>query len=119
MTNTPTRAYFAAGLNHDVCVVIPEWEMVVVRMGTDHHPPDGHAVTRNRFVLSFESVVRPGQEDEQRKHRQPEGKHHPSCLRLTADSWTTEYTGKELRDNFHLAVEPPPSVSGVIQQYQA
>ena len=41
----PTRAFYTSGLNHNVCLVIPAWDMVVVRAGTDGNPAAGkHAV---------------------------------------------------------------------------
>jgi CubicO group peptidase (beta-lactamase class C family) len=45
MPNSPQRAYYMSGFNHNVCFVIPEWNMVIVRMGTDGNPsPSKHEV---------------------------------------------------------------------------
>ncbi len=43
--NAPVKAYYTSGLNHNVCLVVPEWDMVIVRMGVDGNPEAGkHAV---------------------------------------------------------------------------
>jgi CubicO group peptidase (beta-lactamase class C family) len=38
---SPVDAYFTSGLNHNVCLVIPAWDMVIVRMGIDGNPEYG------------------------------------------------------------------------------
>lgn len=35
------HAYYTSGLNHNVCLVVPEWDMVIVRMGMDGNPAAG------------------------------------------------------------------------------
>ena len=50
MPDTPPRTYYASGLNHNVCFVIPEWSMVIVRMGTDGNPPEDKHVIWNEFL---------------------------------------------------------------------
>lgn len=47
MPDVPEGAFFSAGLKHNVCLVIPAWGMVLVRLGEDHNPPDGHAAVLN------------------------------------------------------------------------
>ena len=37
----PVHAAFTSGLNHNVCLVVPEWNLVIVRMGTDGNPEAG------------------------------------------------------------------------------
>ncbi len=37
----PVDAYYASGFNHNVCLIIPEWNMVIVRMGDDGNPEAG------------------------------------------------------------------------------
>jgi hypothetical protein len=59
MPDAPAGAYFAAGLNHNICLVIPEWEMVIVRMGTDGNPRGGHASTLNAFLRRLGMAVSP------------------------------------------------------------
>ena len=39
--NEPVHAYYTSGLNHNVCLVVPEWDMVIVRMGVDGNPEAG------------------------------------------------------------------------------
>ncbi len=38
---SPVNAYFTSGLNHNVCLVVPAWDMVIVRMGVDGNPEAG------------------------------------------------------------------------------
>lgn len=59
MPNAPADAYFAAGLNHNICLVIPSWEMVIVRMGTDGNPALGHAGALDRFLRRLGMAVAP------------------------------------------------------------
>ena len=47
LPDLPERAFFSAGLKHNVCLVVPEWGLVLVRLGEDHNPPDGHAAVLN------------------------------------------------------------------------
>lgn len=37
-TDAPVSAAFTSGLNHNVCLIVPEWDMVIVRMGVDGNP---------------------------------------------------------------------------------
>ena len=59
MPDAPPGTYYAAGLNHNICLVIPEWEMVIVRMGVDGNPPDGHAAVLNAFLRRLGLAVSP------------------------------------------------------------
>lgn len=36
--DAPVAGAFTSGLNHNVCLLIPDWNMVVVRMGVDGNP---------------------------------------------------------------------------------
>lgn len=47
MPDVPEGAFFSAGLKHNVCLVVPAWDLVLVRLGTDYNPPDGHAAVLN------------------------------------------------------------------------
>jgi CubicO group peptidase (beta-lactamase class C family) len=38
---SPVDAYYTSGLNHNICLVIPAWDMVIVRMGIDGNPEYG------------------------------------------------------------------------------
>ena len=49
MPDAPPRTFYASGFNHNVLFVVPEWDLVVVRMGTDGNPPMG----KNRVYDEF------------------------------------------------------------------
>ena len=38
MPDAPMRAAYLSGLNHNICMIIPDWDMVIVRMGDDKNP---------------------------------------------------------------------------------
>lgn len=38
MPNTPLRTFYASGLMNNICFVIPEWDIVFVRLGLDGNP---------------------------------------------------------------------------------
>jgi CubicO group peptidase (beta-lactamase class C family) len=59
MPDAPPQAYFAAGLKHNICLVIPEWEMVIVRMGEDHNPVQGHASVLNQMMRKLSLAIHP------------------------------------------------------------
>lgn len=59
MPDAPPCTYYAAGLNHNLCVVVPAWEMVIVRMGTDGNPPEGHHGVLNHFLRRLGMAVSP------------------------------------------------------------
>ena len=40
LPGAPKGCYFASGHNNNKCIVIPQWNMVIVRMGEDGHPPE-------------------------------------------------------------------------------
>ncbi len=46
----PERTYYASGFNHNVCVVVPEWNLVIVRMGVDGNPEFGKHNVYNGFL---------------------------------------------------------------------
>lgn len=37
-TDAPVAGAFTSGLNHNVCLIVPEWNLVLVRMGIDGNP---------------------------------------------------------------------------------
>ncbi|MTB51395.1 serine hydrolase [Lewinella sp. W8] len=39
-TDAPVAGAFTSGLNHNVCLIIPAWDMVIVRQGVDGNPDD-------------------------------------------------------------------------------
>jgi CubicO group peptidase (beta-lactamase class C family) len=59
MPDSPRRAYFSAGLKHNICLVVPEWEMVLVRLGDDSQPLGGHADTLNSMLRKLAPGVYP------------------------------------------------------------
>ena len=50
MPDAPPGTAYMSGLNHNVCFVIPEWNMVYVRMGVDGNPPEGKHIVHNAFI---------------------------------------------------------------------
>ena len=50
MPDAPSGTAYMSGLNHNVCFVIPEWNLVYVRMGVDGNPPEGKHVLHNEFI---------------------------------------------------------------------
>ena len=44
LPDAPANTFYANGFNHNMCFVIPEWNMVIVRMGMDGNPEDKAAV---------------------------------------------------------------------------
>lgn len=50
MPDAPLVAAYMSGFNHNVCCIIPEWGMVIVRMGNDQNPPEGKHVVWNEFL---------------------------------------------------------------------
>lgn len=56
LPDAPPGTYYASGLNNNQCVIIPEWEMVIVRMGVDGNAPPG---TLNAFLRRLGLAVSP------------------------------------------------------------
>jgi CubicO group peptidase (beta-lactamase class C family) len=50
MPDTPLNVAYMSGKNHNVCCLIPEWNMVIVRMGDDQNPTEGKHVVWNEFL---------------------------------------------------------------------
>ncbi len=50
MPDAPMGAAYLSGLNHNICFIIPEWNMVIIRMGDDKNPPEGKHVIWNEFI---------------------------------------------------------------------
>jgi hypothetical protein len=59
LPDAPPGTFFASGLHHNLCIVIPEWEMVIVRQGTDGNPPDGTHAVLNSFLRRLSMAVSP------------------------------------------------------------
>lgn len=58
LPGAPRGCYFASGLNNNKCIVIPQWNMVVVRMGEDGHPPDKDRVYGTFLKMIGKAVVK-------------------------------------------------------------
>ena len=54
----PAAAY-TSGLNHNVCMIVPEWDMVVVRMGVDGNPEAGKQYVYTELVRRLSGVFEP------------------------------------------------------------
>jgi len=52
----PEGCYFASGNNNNKCIVIPQWNMVVVRMGEDGYPKDSDIIYGTFLRLLGESI---------------------------------------------------------------
>ncbi len=50
MPDAPMKTAYLSGLNHNVCCIIPEWNMVIVRMGTDKNPTEPKHQVWNTFL---------------------------------------------------------------------
>ncbi|MEO0530244.1 MAG: serine hydrolase, partial [Planctomycetota bacterium] len=59
MPDAPSGAYYASGLHHNVCLIIPEWEMVVVRLGEDRSPTSVKSKALNHFLRRLGQAVYP------------------------------------------------------------
>ena len=56
MPDAPASMYWAVGWNNNMCFIIPEWNMVVVRMGTDGIPIDSDK-TWNEFFKRLGDAI--------------------------------------------------------------
>jgi CubicO group peptidase (beta-lactamase class C family) len=50
MPDVPLDVAYMSGKNHNVCCIIPDWNMVIIRMGDDQNPPEGKHVIWNEFL---------------------------------------------------------------------
>jgi hypothetical protein len=57
LPGAPEGTFFASGLNNNKCLVIPDWNMVVVRMGQDGHPPDKDRVYGTFLQLMEQAMI--------------------------------------------------------------
>ena len=57
MPDAPPRTFYASGLHHNLLFVIPEWDMVVVRMGTDGNPAMGKPQAWNGFFKKLREAM--------------------------------------------------------------
>ena len=57
MPDAPPGTAYMSGLNHNVCFVIPEWNLVYVRMGVDGNPVEGKHVLHNEFIKRLKMAM--------------------------------------------------------------
>ena len=57
LPGAPEGCYFASGHNNNKCIVIPEWDMVIVRMGEDGHPINKDFVYGTFLKMIGEALV--------------------------------------------------------------
>ena len=57
MPDTPAGTYYMSGLHNNMCFVIPEWEMVIVRRGEDGNPPEGKRSVYNAFFKALSKAL--------------------------------------------------------------
>ncbi|NND06882.1 MAG: serine hydrolase [Saprospiraceae bacterium] len=58
MPDSLKSLYYASGFNNNMCFVIPEWKMVVVRMGMDGNPDEPKYIAYNRFFKALGVAVK-------------------------------------------------------------
>ena len=56
LPGAPEDCYFASGLNNNKCIVIPQWNMVIVRMGEDGHPENPDKVYGTFLKMLGQSI---------------------------------------------------------------
>jgi CubicO group peptidase (beta-lactamase class C family) len=56
LPGAPEGTYFASGLNNNKCLVIPQWNMVIVRMGQDGHPDEPDMVYGTFLKMMKEAI---------------------------------------------------------------
>ncbi len=56
MPDAPLKTAYLSGLNHNVCCIIPEWNMVIVRLGTDKNPKEPKHIVWNQFIKMIGSA---------------------------------------------------------------
>jgi len=54
----PEGCYFASGHNNNKCIVIPQWNMVIIRMGEDGHPNDKDLVYGTFLRMMGEAIFK-------------------------------------------------------------
>ncbi len=58
MEGTPAKTYYMSGFNNNMCFVIPEWDMVFVRMGEDGNPEEGKRFVYNEFFAALSEAMK-------------------------------------------------------------
>jgi CubicO group peptidase (beta-lactamase class C family) len=57
LPDAPVNVAYLSGLNHNVCCIIPEWNMVIVRMGTDKNPSEPKHLVWNMFLKKMGEAI--------------------------------------------------------------
>ena len=57
LPGAPEGCFFASGHNNNKCIVIPEWNMVIVRMGEDGHPKNPSEVYGTFLKMMSVAIV--------------------------------------------------------------
>jgi CubicO group peptidase (beta-lactamase class C family) len=57
LPGAPEGCYFASGHNNNKCIIIPDWNMVIVRMGEDGHPEDRDLVYGKFLQLIGNAII--------------------------------------------------------------
>lgn len=58
LPGAPEGCYYASGLNNNKCIVIPQWNMVIVRMGDDGHPENKNLVYGTFLKMVGEAIIK-------------------------------------------------------------
>ena len=57
LPHAPPRTYYASGLNNNMLFVVPEWDLVFVRMGVDGNPPEGKPAVYDEFFRELAKAI--------------------------------------------------------------
>ena len=57
LPDVPINLYWASGFNNNVCFVIPDWNMVIVRLGTSGRPKNSTKIWNNFLKRIGESLI--------------------------------------------------------------
>jgi CubicO group peptidase (beta-lactamase class C family) len=50
LPDSPLKTAYMSGLNHNICCVVPEWQVVIVRLGDDKNPTIAKHIVWNNFL---------------------------------------------------------------------
>lgn len=60
MPDAPEGLFYTSGYNNNMCFVVPEWDLVFVRMGLDGNPPEGKPFVYNIFFSELGDAILDG-----------------------------------------------------------
>ncbi|MEM9920968.1 MAG: serine hydrolase [Bacteroidota bacterium] len=58
MPDTPAQTFYMSGFDNNMCFVVPEWNMVVIRMGLDGNPKQAKHLVYNKFFKTLKKGVK-------------------------------------------------------------